>query len=195
MAGSIVRLKLWNDSEHRVTEWALSTTKNHEWNSLLMNKQMLINEKSLEKVMVFIHYSLAPNVNPCDNVFIQMSQRENQKQIFLSLSQHKCPPPLHWYRNEKQQNSVLSRYCPTKLCLLCLWSKIVGKRKIQARAAKLGPSRSSVTEATITRLQNFNKDYDWTICIFLPNCFDVIDLIIVLDSLQTCFDCNLNNNL
>ena len=53
----------------------------------------------------------------------------------------------------------------------------------------------SVTEATITRLQNFNKDYDWTICIFLSNCFDVIDLIIVLDSLQTCFDCNLNNNL
>ena len=192
MAGSIVRLNLWNDSEHRVTEWA-PATKNHEWNSLLMNKQMFINEASLEKVMVFIHYSLAPNVNPCDNVLIQMSQRENQKQIFLSLSQHKCPPPLHWYRNEKQQNSVLSRYCPTKLCLLCFWSKIVGKRKIQASAApQLG---SAVTEATITRLQNFNKDYDWTICIFLLNCFDVIHLTIVLDSLQTCFDCNLNNNL
>ena len=92
MAGSIVRLKLWNDSEHQVTEWA-PATKNHEWNSLLMNKQMFINEASLEKVIVFIHYSLAPNVNLCDNVLIQgMSQSENQKQIFLSLWQHKCPP-------------------------------------------------------------------------------------------------------
>ena len=51
-----------------------------------MNKQMFINEASLEKVIVFIHYSLAPNVNLCDNVLIQgMSQSENQKQIFLSL--------------------------------------------------------------------------------------------------------------
>ena len=37
-----------------------------------MNKQMLINEQSLKKVMVFIHYSLAPHVNLCDNVLIDV---------------------------------------------------------------------------------------------------------------------------
>ena len=57
-----------------------------------MNKQMLINEQSLEKVMVFIHYSLAPNVNLLVNVLIK-ARSENNNQIFLSLSQHKCPPP------------------------------------------------------------------------------------------------------
>lgn len=54
-----------------------------------MNKQMLINEQSLEKVMVFIHYSLAPNVNLLVNVLIK-AKSENNNQIFLSLSQHKC---------------------------------------------------------------------------------------------------------
>ena len=163
-----------------------------------MNKQMLINEQSLEKVMVFIHYSLAPTaVNLLlVNVLIQGVKIKSRSFCLCHNTQVSTASQVCVIqRNEKQQNSVLSRYCPTKLCLLCLWSKIVGKRKIQARAAKLGPSQSSVTEATITRLQNFNKDYDWTICIFLPNCFDVIDLTIVLDSLQTCFDCNLNNNL
>ena len=55
-------------------------------------------------------------------------------------------------------------------------------------------ARQAVTVAALTRLQSFNRDY-WTICIFLAKCLDVIDLTIVLDSLQTCFDCNLNNNL
>ena len=171
MAASIVRFETlkWSRAQ---SDW-VSTTKNHEWNSLLMNKQMLINEQSLEKVMVFIHYSLAPNVNleVGDSVLIhEVKIRSRSFCLCQSTSVHHHLSGLcDTERNEKQQNSVLSRYCPTKLCLLCLWSKIVGKRKIQARAAKLGPSQSSVTEATITRLQNFNKDYDWTICIFLTN--------------------------
>ena len=85
---------------------------------------MLINEQSLEKVMVFIHYSLAPTaVNLLlVNVLIQGVKIKSRSfclshntQVSTAASQ-----VCVIQRNEKQQNSVLSQYCPTKLCLLCL---------------------------------------------------------------------------
>ena len=80
-----------------------------------MNKQMFINEASLEKVMVFIHYSLAPNVNPCDNVLIQNELKwKSEADLFVSVTTQ--------VSTTTAQVCVTQKWKTTKLCIIAVLS-------------------------------------------------------------------------